>query len=91
MRIVVLAAATEPVLEVLVVLVGLCWLFPSNLAPSLGVCIEAKRTGCHIGYSRSAAITYEVALVEKLHQCVFAMAGDGTGIAYGSWGVLLGG
>ena len=71
--IVILATATEFVLEVVIIFVGFRRLFSCHLAFPSGVRIQTKCTGRHIWYSRSAAVAYEVALVEQFDKCMFAM------------------
>jgi hypothetical protein len=80
--IVVLAAAAESVLKVLIVLVALGGLLACNVSLLPGRRIEPQRTGCIIGCPCCAAVTNEVPLVKQLDKRVFAMAGDGARVAY---------
>lgn len=91
MRIVVLAAAAEPVPEVLVVLVALRRLLSGHTSFLASRGVHAQGAWCGFGEARGSAVADEVALVEELDEGVFAVAGDGAGVADGGGDIWIGG
>jgi hypothetical protein len=87
-RIILLTTATESVPEVVVVRVAGRWLLRVSAFPP-GLQIITECTGRGRREARCSAVTDEVALVEQLHQGVFAVAGDGAGVADGGGGILI--
>lgn len=77
MRVIVLAASTETVLEVLVVLVALSCFLRMNAAVGSRHFVYAKSAWRCLRQAGCSAVADKVALVEKLNEYVFAVAGYG--------------
>jgi hypothetical protein len=91
MRVIITLAAAETVLEVLVVFVVRVSRLGVDLTLSVGLWIYAQCTWRGGWETRCTAIAGEVSLVEKFHQCMFAVALYRAGVAHAGCVVRVGG
>jgi hypothetical protein len=80
--IVIAFATTEPIPEILVVLVIRIGLFRVNASFGIRLWVDAQVAGAGLGVARGAAIAREVSLGEDLDERVVAMALDRARIAH---------
>lgn len=91
MRIILLLAAAKLVPEVLIIFISATRFLPAHFALLPGLLVNSKSTGVRLGKACSSAIAYKITLREKFHEFMFAVTGDGAGVAYPSRRVWLGG
>jgi hypothetical protein len=85
-RIIQVLATAELVSKVLVVFVASGWFLGAH-ARLAGLLVDSESARRSRREAGCAAVTFKVPLCKQLHEAVFAMTGDGTGVAGAGCGV----